>query len=131
VHPKVVDGNGSDHGIHDQNHPLVRQAFCLAKRVALAHNYCRAPHVDERAKQLVLDGRVNGATHETRLSTRPNSFLFQYVHFGQDRVVAVPLADQLDVRVLQVDHARNFVSIDLDVMVVDQGDVKLVRAKDI
>lgn len=58
------------------------------------------------------------------------SLLFPYVHFGQDWVVAVPLARIGYVRVLQVDHARNFVSIDLDVMVVDQGDIELIRAKD-
>lgn len=131
VHPKVVDCGGSDRGILDQDHPLVRQALCLAKRVAVPHKGRGASHVDERAKQLVLDGRVNGATHETRFYTRLISLLSKYVLFGQDRVVAVPLADQLDVRVLQVDYAGNFVSIDLDVMVVDHGDIEIVRAKNV
>ncbi len=45
-------------------------------------------------------------------------------------MVAVPLAGIGYVRVLQVDHAGNFVSIDLDIMVVDQGDIELIRAKD-
>ncbi len=125
VHPKVVDKGGSNHGILDQNHPLVRQAFRLAKRIALPHKDRGAPHVDERAKQLVLDGLVNGATHETRFYTCPISFLF----FGQDRVVAVPFSRIGYVRVLQVDNAGNFVSIYLDIMVVDESDVELVRAK--